>query len=575
MKKLLLPFVLFVFSQAYSQTTEYVFVYFKDKPHKATFYANPLSELTQKALDRRTTLGYKLDDKDAPIEATYVEDVRTTLGLAKVKSQSKWLNGVAVEITAAQKATLLAKPYVASIESFAKNSTILRQAEPLKTKKKFGDEIIFPKNEDSSNQKLSGIQVTYNYGNAAAQISQVNITPLHINGNIGTGVAIGILDSGFPYVDTGSAYQKMKSEGRIKDVYNFISDNTDVYNTALHPHGANVLGIIGGYIYDPTNTNTAKRYYVGSAPGADFYLYATEDAYGNSGNDYPEEEMNFIRGLERADKMGVDIVTASLGYFDFGDNRYDYTYADMNGTKSFVSRGAGIAVDKGIIVMIANGNEGANTWHYLISPADSPKVFSIGAVDSTGASSTFTSYGPNSNNVVKPDASARGTSTYYPNSSYSTASTTAVSFGNGTSYATPIATGGLACMLQTLPKNTSRNLIRDKMRATASTYPTYDYRKGYGILNFSNALNAISTTTLGVGDIKKPSLKLYPNPVKNIVNISTEEKIQTIELYDEIGRKVKDLPASNSQNIENLQKGVYYLKVKTEKGVQIEKLIKE
>ena len=32
--------------------TELVFVFFKDKPNKASFYANPLSELTQKSLDR-------------------------------------------------------------------------------------------------------------------------------------------------------------------------------------------------------------------------------------------------------------------------------------------------------------------------------------------------------------------------------------------------------------------------------------------------------------------------------------------------------------------------------------------
>ncbi|HMU06773.1 MAG TPA: serine protease, partial [Kaistella sp.] len=75
MKKLLSIFILVVFSFASAQT-ELVFVFFKDKPNKAAFYANPLSELTQKSLDRRAKFGIVLDDKDAPIEPTYIQNIR-------------------------------------------------------------------------------------------------------------------------------------------------------------------------------------------------------------------------------------------------------------------------------------------------------------------------------------------------------------------------------------------------------------------------------------------------------------------------------------------------------------------
>jgi subtilase family serine protease len=73
----------------------------------------------------------------------------------------------------------------------------------------------------------------------------------------------------------------------------------------------------------------------------------------------------------------------------------------------------------------------------------------------------FTSYGPNANNHIKPDASARGTNTYYVynNSSY---------FGSGTSYATPLSAGGVACLLQAIPTNTNRETIKNKLRETAS-----------------------------------------------------------------------------------------------------------
>ena len=62
--------------------------------------------------------------------------------------------------------------------------------------------------------------------------------------------------------------------------------------------------------------------------------------------------------------------------------------------------------------------------------------------------------------------------------------------------------------------------------------------------------------------------------VKKII-YKNNVKIKTIELYDEIGRKVKNLSNSNVINLENLNKGIYYLKIQTEKSSSVEKIIKE
>ncbi|MFP3835794.1 S8 family serine peptidase, partial [Chryseobacterium sp. SIMBA_028] len=83
----------------------------------------------------------------------------------------------------------------------------------------------------------------------------------------------------------------------------------------------------------------------------------------------------------------------------------------MNGTTSFIARAAEIATNKGIFVLIAAGNSGAQPWHYILTPADNAKVFSIGSVDASGNSSGFSSFGPNSVGVIKPDGSTRGTAT--------------------------------------------------------------------------------------------------------------------------------------------------------------------
>lgn len=534
MKKIIQIYFLFFFSFVFSQT-ELVFVYFKDKPNASAFLANPLSELTQKAIDRRTNLGIAITAQDAPIEPNYIQNIQN-LGFT-VNDKSKWLNGVAVNATSTQITQLQAESYVLKVESFVKNNP----SGKISKKEKF------PKN-------LSA-KINFNYGNSLAQIEQVNLRTLHVQGFTGTGVSIAVIDTGFPTVNTGSAFARMRSNNQIKHVYNFISKNTDVYNSSLNSHGTNCLGIIGGYL-DGT--------FVGAAPDADFYLYATEDGT----KEIPEEELYWIQAAEEADRKGVDIISTSLGYADFfDDSRYDYSYSQMNGTTSFIARGAQIASEKGIIVVVAAGNEGNQTWKYIVTPADNEKVFTIGGVDSTGNPSVFTSFGPNSVGKIKPDASARGTSTYYTynNASYS---------GNGTSYATPLSAGGIACLLQAIPSSTNRELLKNSLRQTASLSSNPNDRLGYGILNFSNALTAINTT-MGVENIKKSTINIYPNPVKSILNIKTDDKIKTIELYDEIGRKVKNLSKSNVINLENLSKGIYYLKINTEKSSSVEKIIKE
>ena len=119
LKKIFFLYFLFFFSFVFSQT-ELVFVHFKDKPNASAFLANPLSELSQKAIDRRTNLGIAITAQDAPIESSYIQNIQN-LGFT-VNDKSKWLNGVAVIATANQITQLLAESYVLKVESFVKNN---------------------------------------------------------------------------------------------------------------------------------------------------------------------------------------------------------------------------------------------------------------------------------------------------------------------------------------------------------------------------------------------------------------------------------------------------------------------
>lgn len=534
MKKIITLFILFVFIFSNAQT-ELVFVFFKDKPNKAAFYTNPLSELTQRSLDRRAKYAIALNDQDAPIEATYIQNVKD-LGFT-VKDYSKWMNGVAVNATSAQIASLEAQPFIQSVERFIKHPTLVKST--VQKVNKF----------EEFNNTLG--KTTFNYGSGLAQINQVNLRPLHIAGFTGTGISIAVIDTGFPTVDTGSVYARIRNNGQIKGGYNFINKNSNIYSSNLNNHGSYCLGVIAGYV---------ENNFVGTAPDADFYLYATEDAE----NEIPEEQLYWAEAAEEADRKGVDLITTSLGYYEFDDSRYNLLYSDMNGTTSFIARAAQIATEKGIFVVAAAGNEALKDWHYIITPADNAKVFTVGAVTSSGASSTFSSFGPNAAGVVKPDASARGTSTYmgYNNS---------VTNSNGTSFATPLAAGGIACMIQatpTKPVDEMSNLLRQN----ASLYPGTDPQKGYGILNFGKSWE---TTLAAANVVNKATLQIYPNPVTNKFTIKTDEKLISIELYDTLGRKLQSFKNEKSNNIENLTKGIYFIKVQTDKNQYIEKLIKE
>ena len=150
--------------------TELVFVFFKDKPNKSVFYANPSSELTQKSLDRRINLGIALNDQDAPLETTYIEAIQN-LGFA-VTDKSKWLNGVAVNATSNQILQLRALPFVEKVESFVKNPA----GKIAVLQNKF---------QESATNKMN-----FNYGLATDQINQINLKPLHDGGYTGKGIQL-------------------------------------------------------------------------------------------------------------------------------------------------------------------------------------------------------------------------------------------------------------------------------------------------------------------------------------------------------------------------------------------------
>ena len=74
-------------------------------------------------------------------------------------------------------------------------------------------------------------------------------------------------------------------------------------------------------------------------------------------------------------------------------------------------------------------------------------------------------------------------------------------------------------------------------------------------------------------------LTIYPNPAKDKIFIKSDLQINNIEIYDIAGRTVEtSLQQPNSVktiNISSLPQGVYMVKVYTNEGVAVRKIVKE
>jgi subtilisin family serine protease len=123
-------------------------------------------------------------------------------------------------------------------------------------------------------------------------------------------------------------------------------------------------------------------------------------------------------------------------------------------------------------------------------------VITVGAVTSTGATSSFSSDGPTADGRVKPELMARGSSTHTVSPSSATAFRTA----SGTSLSTPLAAAAVACLVQARP-GWSVDTMREQLFRNADWDPGgtgFDptYVRGYGILDALATYQATTDLTL-------------------------------------------------------------------------------
>ncbi len=422
--------LLFSAITSFAQQQHVYWVYFADK-HGSSF--DPYTFFDPAAIERRLKNNLPLDDySDYPVSPDYLVQVKTvvdTLGYA-----SRWMNAVSVVATEAE---------ILRVKSFSFVSSVQIQG---------GFDWVpcsLPADGSPSHDPVDGIswQVCEMQGD---QFAKHNV--------IGLGINICILDAGFWGTDTHEAFSTLRHNNQIKATKNFVSNDSSVYKRKTD-HGTCVLSCIAGK--DQTQQ-------LGMAPGANFFLGLIAKEYGNQ---YRAEE-HYIAGVEWADQKGAHIINISGG-----PNENAYFPEEMDGKTPVISFACKMAARKGILVVVAAGNNGEH-WgeRQLLPPAETDSVLSVTALGDSGWVADYSAVGPPPDFRRKPDICAPGDVLVAAHEKKGDV----YAYSDGTSFSAPLVVGFAACLMEKFPEITAMGAI-DSMHRCAHLYPYYDYSHGYGI----------------------------------------------------------------------------------------------
>lgn len=447
--------------EGHAQFSRYI-IWLKNKGNSSYSLATPAAYLSPRAQERRVRYQIPIDSTDLPVSPSYVSTIGAVPNVI-VLNVSKWLNAICIQTTDPSAiATIQSFPFVQNTGGLAaRNSTF---SPPLINK--FIQEGVPVPLPPSTNKQEGTAGDFYSYGNSCYLEMKLHKAEfLHNIGLRGQGMQIAMLDGGF-YNYTGlRAFDSVNINRQILSTWDFVSRNATV--TDDHTHGMQCLSTIAANM---------PGQFVGKAPQASFYLFRTEDV----NSEFPIEEFNWVCGAEKADSSGADVISSSLGYYDFDNPVFNYTYQQMDGRTTLAVRGADRAAQKGMLVFNSAGNEGTSAWRYIITPADGDSVVAVGAVNSVGAVASFSSYGPSGDGRIKPELASVGVAAVVQSGSGS------ISAANGTSFSCPNMAGLGTCLWQGFPEFSNMKVI-DAMKRSGSKYSNPDTRIGYGIPDLKKA----------------------------------------------------------------------------------------
>lgn len=484
-------FLLITFSlSAQSESQQYKFrVYLKDKGQTQLSVSNPEKFLSRKSIERKKNQKVAIDSSDLPISPDYFKSISQSG--ANVVSYSKWFKTIVVQLKdSAQINDILNLSFVDSAKYVwrgrERNSRII--ARP-----RLG---FFDCMEDKGWESYFGI--------TDKQFAMHNAKNMALSGFTGKGIDVAVIDAGFTNADVIPQFGGINIVG----FRNFVLGG-DIF--ASSDHGTKVFS---------TMAVNLPNVMMGSAPHAMYHLLRSEDVV----SEFPVEEDYWVRAVEYADSIGIDVINTSLGYSNFDDKSLNYKHDDLTGKKSIMSLAADKAFDKGMLLVISAGNEGNKPWQKTTPPADAKNILSVGAAATDSTIASFSSRGMTADGRIKPEIVSVGRNTITIGQNGLIGST------NGTSLSAPFLAGLVASLWSVNPQIDRKELM-DIIKKSADRYEKPDSVYGYGIPDFGKAL----TTVLGKLKVQEKSVIeeffSVSHPEKNNFLITLTEPDFTLEAY--------------------------------------------
>ena len=410
-------------------------------------------------------------------------------------------------------------------------------------------------------------------------ITQVNADKVWELGYTGQGVVIAVIDSGVNYNHLDLADHLWDGgEEFPHHGYDVVNDDNDPMDDK--GHGTHCAGTVLG---DGTAGSLT-----GIAPDATLMCVKSikTDGFGGA--------VNIAGGMEWAVEHGCDAISMSLGMVDAA-------VVD----KELLRRTCEAVLDAGIIAMVCAGNEG-NAFLQMTYPvpnnvrvpASCPPpyldpdqmanpgplscVMAIGAVNYNDVAADFTSKGPVTwqdtqfgdyayspgIGLIRPDVCAPGVSI----KSLDYENTSGYTNMDGTSQATPCVAGIVALMLQKNPELTPAQICQILEETSVKLTPNKSNITGVGRVDALAAVNAVEAYD-GIHE-QSIEAEIFPNPSSGSFTIHCEG-LKRVSVYSVDGRLVKAFEVNRAQcTIEGLERGAYLVRMETERGIVVRKLVK-
>lgn len=453
MKQSILAFFLCCALSLSAQSTEpqqYKFrVYLKDKGNTELSLSEPEKFLSEQSIERKKRQNVAIDASDLPISSEYFQEV-TNAG-AKVVSHSKWFKTIVVQVEdSVQISDILRLSFVDSAKYVwrGREQNYLRPARP-----RLG---VLDCMED--------VGLESHFGITDAQFAMHNAKNMALSGFTGKGVNVAVIDAGFTNADVVPQFSGINLGG-----FKSFVPGSEIF--ASSDHGTKVFS---------TMAVNLPHIMMGSAPHATYHLLVSEDVR----SEFPVEEDYWVRAVEYADSIGIDVINTSLGYSTFDDKSLNYSHDNLNGTTSIMSLAADKAFDKGMVLVISAGNEGNKRWQKTTPPADAKNILSVGAVATDSIIASFSSHGVIADGRIKPEVVSVGhhTITIGQNGMIGTT--------NGTSLSSPFL-AGLVASLWSVNPDLDRKVLMEIIKKSSDRYQQPDTVYGYGIPDFGKAMKQV------------------------------------------------------------------------------------